>query len=68
MIDPSLKPDPTRKGSFYRRIEDIDRALKTLGVPSLPAAPKFVAYFFASEKLAHGVVGIVDQRPRGRAV
>jgi hypothetical protein len=61
-----LKPDPTRKGSYYRRIEDIGRALDTLGVATLPPAPKFVAYFFGCEKLAHGIVGIVAARPAVR--
>jgi hypothetical protein len=63
MIDTSLKPDPHRKGSYYRRIEDIGRALETLGVAGLPPAPKFVAYFFGCEKLAYGIVGIASNRP-----
>jgi hypothetical protein len=66
VTDPSLKPDPTRKGSYYRRIEDIGRALDKLGVAHLPAAPQFVAYFFACEKLAHGVVGIVAAHPAAK--
>ena len=63
VTDASLKPDPMRKGSYYRRIEDIGRALDKLGVADLPPAPKFVAYYFGCEKLAHGGVGIVSSRP-----
>ncbi len=63
MSDPSLKPDAARKGSYYRRIENIGRALNKLGVPSLPPAPQFIASFFACQKLAHGIVGIVAARP-----
>lgn len=63
MNDPSLKPDPGRKGSYYRRIEDIQRALKVLGVPSLPPGPQFLAYYFGCEKLAHGIIGIHATRP-----
>lgn len=57
-MDPSLKPDPDRKGSYYRRIEDIDRALKKLEAASLPKAVQFATYYFACEKLARGIVGI----------
>jgi hypothetical protein len=61
--DASLKPDPKRKGSYYRRIEDIDRALQKLGVGRMSPSAQFLTYFFACEKLAHGVVGIVAARP-----
>lgn len=57
-MDPSLKPDPNRKGSYYRRIEDIKRALNKLDVQLLPQAVQFLAYYFACEKLAHGIVGV----------
>jgi hypothetical protein len=63
VTDASLNPDPDRKGSYYRRIEDIRRAFDTLGVAKLAPAPRFIAYFFGCEKLAHGVVGIVSSRP-----
>jgi len=58
LIDPSFKPDPGRKGSYYRRIEDIQRALDELQAAQLPDAPKFLTYFFGCEKLAQGIVGI----------
>jgi hypothetical protein len=63
--DASLKPDPYRKGSYYRRIQDIERALRMFDVMRLPVTIQFVTYFFACEKLAHGVVGINRQRPAG---
>jgi hypothetical protein len=43
VTDAPLKPDPTRKGSYYRRIEDIGRAFDALGVAILAPALKFVA-------------------------
>lgn len=66
-MDPSFKPDPQRKGFYYRRIEDIDRALKKLEAASLPKAVQFVTYYFACEKLARGIVGIYLQRPATKA-
>ncbi len=66
MTDPSLKPDPLRKCSYYRRIEDIERALQELEVTRLPIATQFITYFFACEKLAQGVVGILQQLPADR--
>ena len=38
----SLKPDPDLPGSYYRRIEDIERAFKKLDVDNLPIAAKFL--------------------------
>lgn len=58
VMDPSLKPDPTRKGSYYRRIQDIQRGLDALEVEKLPDTLKFFAYYFGCEKLAYGIVGI----------
>lgn len=66
-MDPSLKPDPNRKGSYYRRIEDIERALDKLGVKHLPQAIQFLAYYFACEKLAFGIVGIHSRYPATEA-
>jgi hypothetical protein len=57
-MDPSLKPDPNRKGSYYRRIEDIGRALKRLDAEQLPPAVRFLVCYFGCEKLARGIVGI----------
>ena len=66
-MDPSLKPDPKRKGSYYRRIEDIDRALKALDADNLPTVAQFATYFFGCEKLAHGIVGIASPSPASTA-
>ena len=65
--DQSLKPDPKRKGSYYRRIEDIYRALKVLDADKLPTVAQFVTYFFGCEKLAHGIVGIHSRSPANTA-
>ena len=67
MLDPSLKPDPGRKGSYYRRFEDISRALIALGVDRLPATIQFVTYYFGCEKLARGIVGVHLRLPAHQA-
>jgi hypothetical protein len=54
----SLKPDKGRKGSYYRRIEDIDRALRDLRIEHLPNTIKCLGLYFGCEKLAYGIVGI----------
>jgi len=66
-LDPSLKPDPKRKGSYYRRIEDIQKALDRLAANSFPLTAQFMTYYFACDKLAHGVVGIYEQIPAKKA-
>src|SRR5262245_10554655 len=53
----SLK-DKGRKGSYYRRIKDIDCALRDLGIEHLPNTIKFLGLYFGCEKLAYGIVGI----------
>ena len=61
----SFEPDPDLKGSYYRRLEDIPRALDTFEVTALPAnsAAQFVAYYFGAEKLAKAIVGINTPQP-----
>jgi hypothetical protein len=54
----SLKADGERKGSYYRRIEDIHRALRDLSIEHLPTTIKFLGLYFGCEKLAYGIVGI----------
>jgi hypothetical protein len=66
-MDSSLKPDPTRKGCYYRRIEDIDRALNRLDIERLPPAMQFLGYYFGCEKLARGIVGIHLRWPATKA-
>src|SRR3981189_330116 len=65
--DPSLRPDPNAGGSYYRRIEDINRALAALGVQHLPDVVKFLGYYFGCEKLARGIVGIHLRHPARHA-
>jgi hypothetical protein len=62
-MDPSLKPDPLRKGSYYRRIADVSYALESLRVGALSETMRFFAYYFGCEKIARGLVGIHVQRP-----
>ena len=64
-LDPSFEPDPDLGGSYYRRLEDIQRALTKFEVTALPAnsPAQFVAYYFGAEKLAKAIVGINDKQP-----
>jgi hypothetical protein len=63
-LDPSFEPDPDLGGSYYRRLEDIPRALTKFEVTALPAnsPAQFVAYYFGAEKLAKAMVGISKAR------
>jgi len=61
---PSLKPDGERKGSYYRRIEDITHGLRMIEVDTNKNdAVKFIAYYFGCEKLARGIIGIHLRNP-----
>jgi hypothetical protein len=62
-MDPSLKPDPNRKGSYYRRIEDVARGLDSLESGKVSATIRFFIYYFGCEKIARGLVGIHSRRP-----
>ena len=64
-LDRSFEPDPQMKGSYYRRLEDITRALDKFEVTALPvnSAAQFVVYYFGAEKLAKAIVGINDDKP-----
>jgi hypothetical protein len=59
----SLKPDPLRKGSYYRRIADVELGLKRLGAEGLSGSVQFLAYYLGCEKIARGVVGIHRRAP-----
>jgi hypothetical protein len=63
-LDWSFEPDRKLKGSYYRRLEDIPRALDEFEVTALPAnsPAQFVAYYFGAEKLAKAIVGINKAR------
>ena len=68
-LDWSFRPDPKLKGSYYRRIADIPRALAEFEVRKLPSnsAAQFVAYYFGAEKLGKAVVGILGLVPADKA-
>ncbi|WLA68549.1 hypothetical protein [Bradyrhizobium diazoefficiens] len=64
-LDWSFEPNPDLKGSYYRRLDDIPRALAKFEVTALPAncPAQFVAYYFGVEKLAKALVGINTSKP-----
>jgi hypothetical protein len=64
-LDWSFEPNPDLGGSYYRRLEDISRALGKFEVTALPAnsPAQFVAYYFGAEKLAKAIVGINGDQP-----
>ena len=62
-MDASLKPDPHRKGSYYRRLEDIERGLRLLNTSAASAEMRFFAHYFGCEKVARGIVGIHATHP-----
>jgi hypothetical protein len=62
-MDPSLKPDPHRKGSYYRRIADVARGLESLQVKELSETMRFFVYYFGCEKIARGLVGMHSRCP-----
>jgi hypothetical protein len=51
-------PDPNLGGTYYRKIEDIQRGLSELGADQLSEPARFVALYFGCEKLAKMIVGI----------
>ena len=59
----SLKPDPDLKGSYYRRIEDVERALNKMDANRLPIAARFLVCYYGCEKLAQGIVGVHERCP-----
>ena len=68
-LDWSFEPAPALKGSYYRRLEDIPRALDRFEVTALPAnsPAQFVAYYFGAEKMAKAIVGIHKARSAQKA-
>jgi hypothetical protein len=51
------------KGTYFRRINDIELALDKFGADQLSAPAKFVAYYWGCEKLGKAIVGIASDRP-----
>jgi hypothetical protein len=62
----ALKPDPDLKGTYYRRIEDIERAFDKMDADGLPTAARFLVRYFGCEKLAQGIVGVAKGCPPGK--
>jgi len=51
------------KGTYFRRINDIELALDSFGADQLSAPAKLVAYYWGCEKLGNAIVGIASERP-----
>jgi hypothetical protein len=51
------------KGTYFRRINDIELALDKFGADQLSTPAKFVAYYWGCEKLGKAIVGIASERP-----
>jgi hypothetical protein len=68
-LDWSFRPDPKVKGSYYRWIADIPRALAEFEVRKLPPSSpaQFVTYYFGAEKLAKAIAGIAGLVPADKA-
>ena len=66
-MNPSLKPDPLRKGSYHRRLEDVARVLQSLQGGGLPSPMRFFVDYFGCEKIARGLVGIHARLPATKA-
>jgi len=56
----SLKPDGSslNKGSYFRRIEDIEKGLTRVDASNLPPGGQFLFLYYGCEKLGKGIVGI----------
>jgi hypothetical protein len=54
----SLKALPKLKGSYYRRVKDIDRALEEIEYVELPPVAQFLCLYFGCEKLALAIMGV----------
>ena len=66
-MHPSFEP-VDGSGTYYRRIKDIKRGLKELGIVNSPNENKgiqFLGNFFACEKLGFAIVGINNNKPIG---
>lgn len=59
-----LAPDKDEAGTYYRRIEDIDRALTRMRVDDMPPVAQYVALYFGCEKL-HKIVIALSKRAKG---
>ena len=60
-MHPTLKPDPDRKGSYHRRLDDIKKGLKAVDKSNMPIGGKFLFLYYGCEKLGKGIVGIAPE-------
>lgn len=51
------------KGTYFRRINDIQLAFDKFGVERLTGPAKFVVYYWGCEKLARALIGIANELP-----
>ena len=60
---PTLKPAGGKqyKGTYYRRLEDIGRALKTVDDAKTMKGGQFLYLYYGCEKLGRGIVGIAGE-------
>lgn len=68
MLKSHLKPDPERKGSYLRRMNDNLEALAAVKVDSLHPGLQLVLYYAAAEKLSRAIVGIQKQHHNSNTV
>jgi hypothetical protein len=56
-----LKPDGGKKGSYFRRIDDIKKGLQKIDASKLPSGGRFLFLYYGCEKLGKGIVGIHEK-------
>jgi hypothetical protein len=59
----TLKPNGSKKykGTYFRRLEDIEKGLKEIDLAKLPPGGQFLYMYYGCEKLGRGIVGIHKQ-------
>ena len=57
----SFKPKKKFKGSYFRRLNDIELGLKKIDVSKMPSGGKFLFLYYGCEKLGKGIIGIDAQ-------
>lgn len=56
-------PNSEGKGFYYRRLEDIPKALCLLLLSETPLALRFIVLYAAAEKMAWNLIGLSGERP-----
>jgi hypothetical protein len=57
----TLKPDRKIKGTYFRRLDDIECGMKKIDASKLPPGGQFLFLYYGCEKLGKGIVGIAKQ-------